>query len=83
MILFGGCLIGSVVPFTLVAIMPTNKTLLANQNLSNEKKEELLTVWGYLHGVRTVASLIAFGLMLYTLAKKWLIYDYLSREYDF
>jgi len=50
--------------------MPTNKTLLANQGLSNEKKKELLTLWGYLHGVRTVASLMAFGLMLYTLAKK-------------
>ncbi|CAK68101.1 unnamed protein product (macronuclear) [Paramecium tetraurelia] len=65
-----GLLLASVIPFTLIAIMPTNKILLGQQQLEQETKLSLLTKWGQLHAVRTVASLISFGIFLFALAKK-------------
>ncbi|CAD8072603.1 unnamed protein product [Paramecium primaurelia] len=65
-----GLLLASVIPFTLIAIMPTNKILLEQTNLEDDSKIALLKQWGKLHAVRTVASLISFGIFLYALAKK-------------
>ncbi|CAD8212771.1 unnamed protein product [Paramecium octaurelia] len=65
-----GVLLLLVIPFTFIAIMPTNKILLEKQDIKKEEKEQLLTKWGQLHAVRTVASLISFGIFLYALAKK-------------
>ncbi len=56
--LVGGLLLGAVIPFTLIAIFPTNKQLL-NPALDKNSPiaEELLTRWGRLHAVRSVLSL--------------------------
>jgi hypothetical protein len=58
-------LIGLVVPFTLVAIMPTNQRLLApGRDLSSPETRALLVHWGRLHAVRTGLSLFASVLYL-------------------
>jgi hypothetical protein len=60
-----GALILSVIPFTFVAIFPTNHQLLDHQNPPNaEQAQRLLTRWGWLHGVRTAMSLVAFVIMV-------------------
>jgi hypothetical protein len=59
--LVGGILLGSVIPFTLVAIMPTNRELKSLElDKDSEHALQLLTKWGRLHAVRTILSLIAF-----------------------
>jgi hypothetical protein len=56
--LVAGLLIGAVVPFTFVAIMPTNKRLLApGRDLASRETRRLLQKWGKLHAVRTILSL--------------------------
>src|SRR2546428_2014894 len=59
--LVGGFLLGAMVPFTLVIIMPTNRRLL-DPRLDSGSGEavELLARWGRLHAVRTVASVVVF-----------------------
>jgi Domain of unknown function (DUF1772) len=58
-------LIGAVVPFTLIGIMPTNKALLApGRDLGAEETRALLDHWAKLHLVRTVLSLAATILYL-------------------
>jgi uncharacterized membrane protein len=59
--LVGGLFLGSVIPFTLIAIMPTNRELKApDLDKDSESARRLLTKWGRLHAVRTLLSLIAF-----------------------
>jgi uncharacterized membrane protein len=59
-------LIGAVVPFTFVAIMPTNKALGASgRDLASAETRALLSRWAKLHAVRTVLSLAATVLYLY------------------
>lgn len=60
--LAGAILLGSVFPWTLVVILPTNKELL-DEAIPLEKAEILLRRWGRLHAVRTVLSLLAFALL--------------------
>jgi uncharacterized membrane protein len=63
--LIGGILIGSVIPFTLLAILPTNNRLLDPAlDHSSELAHQLLTRWGRLHAVRTVLSLAALLVFL-------------------
>jgi membrane protein YdbS with pleckstrin-like domain len=63
--LIAGILIGAVVPFTLLVIMPTNQKLLATQREAvSSETQALLERWGRLHAVRTVLSLSATILML-------------------
>jgi Domain of unknown function (DUF1772) len=53
-------LIGAVVPFTFLGIMPTNNQLLApGRDLASPQTRELLGKWAKLHAVRTVLSLLA------------------------
>jgi hypothetical protein len=53
-------LIGAVVPFTFIAIMPTNRALLApGRDLEAAETRTLLERWAKLHAVRTVLSLVA------------------------
>lgn len=53
-------LIGSVVPFTFIVIMPTHRQLLAHgRDLSSGETRALLEKWGRLHAVRSFLSLIA------------------------
>jgi uncharacterized membrane protein len=63
--LAGGLLLVSVIPFTLVVIMPTNKRLLDEAlNPQSANVPALLGRWGRLHAVRSVASLAAFIIFL-------------------
>jgi hypothetical protein len=56
----GGLLLGAVIPFTLVVIMPTNKCLLEPAlDKSSEFAQQLLVRWGKLHAVRSVLSVVA------------------------
>ena len=63
--LVGSMLILAVVPFTLVAIMPTNHRLLdAGLDRSSEVTRRLLRQWGMPHAVRSLLSLAASCLLL-------------------
>jgi len=63
--LVGGILLGLVVPFTLVVIMPTNKRLLSSDlDKRSEEARKLLEKWNVLHGVRTTLSVVALVLFL-------------------
>jgi uncharacterized membrane protein len=59
--LIGGLLLGTLVPFTLVVVIPTNRRLL-DPGLDSGSGEagELLTRWGQLHAMRTVVSVAVF-----------------------
>jgi hypothetical protein len=65
--LVGGVLLGALVPFTLIVIMPTNRRLLDPRlDSSSSEARELLARWGRLHAVRTVvggAVFVAFAHM--------------------
>jgi hypothetical protein len=53
-------LIGAVIPFTFIGIMPTNKRLLApGRDLDAPETRALLERWAKLHAVRTVLSVAA------------------------
>ena len=64
--LWGAVLFFSVVPYTLLVILPTNKQLLESSlDRSSERARVLLVRWGRLHAVRTVVSLAALVLFLW------------------
>ena len=66
--LVGAIIILAVVPFTFVAIMPTNNQLLApGRDLSSPETRALLERWAMLHGVRSVLSLVASVVFLWLL----------------
>jgi len=68
--LVGAVLIGLVVPFTFIAIMPTNHQLLApGRDLASTETRMLVEKWGRLHAVRSVLSLLASVLFLSLLLK--------------
>ena len=59
-------LIGAVVPFTLIGIMPTNRALLGSgRDLGTAETRALLEHWAKLHAVRTGLSLAATILYVY------------------
>jgi Domain of unknown function (DUF1772) len=59
-------LMGAVVPFTFLGIMPTNKALLVpGRDLNTEETRSLLGRWAMLHGVRTALSLAATAVYVY------------------
>ncbi len=64
--LAGGLLLGAVIPFTLIVILPTNKRLL-NPSLDKDSKlaDQLLQRWATLHAVRSALSLAAFLVFLF------------------
>jgi len=66
--LIAGVLLGSVIPFTLIAILPTSKRLLS-QTLDRQsvEAERLLERWGRLHAARSVLSGVSLLLFLYLL----------------
>jgi hypothetical protein len=58
--LIAALLIGAIVPFTFVGIMPTNHRLLSSSlDLRSDEARALLMRWGKLHAVRTILSLVA------------------------
>ena len=61
----GALLLGAVVPFTLIVILPTNKQLLdPSLDPSGTRTTGLLIRWGRLHAVRSALSTIALLLFL-------------------
>jgi Domain of unknown function (DUF1772) len=61
-----GALLGSVIPFTLIVILPTNQLLLGpGLDRRSAETERLLARWGILHAVRSVVSGLALLLFLY------------------
>lgn len=68
-VLLGGILLGLVIPFTLIVILPTNKRLLApTLDRGSPEAAALLERWGRLHAVRSVASGLAFAVLAWDLA---------------
>jgi hypothetical protein len=66
-----GLLIGAVVPFTLIGIMPTNRALLSPaRDLASAETRALLEHWAKLHAVRTALSFAA------TVLDVWLALGY-------
>ena len=64
----GAVLIGLVVPFTFVAIMPTNKQLLApGRDLGSSETHALLEKWAKLHAVRSILSFAATLIFIWSL----------------
>ncbi len=61
----------AVIPFTAVAILPTNKQLLDPATGRDQAlAEDLLRRWGRLHAVRSLASLASFLLFLFLLGQR-------------
>jgi hypothetical protein len=59
--LAAGLLLGAVVPFTLVVIMPTNRKLLeTTRDFDSSETRALLEHWNRLHAVRSVLGLASF-----------------------
>jgi hypothetical protein len=68
LVLIGGVLLGSVIPFTLLVMLPTNKRLLdPSVRRGSAEAGALLRRWGQLHAVRTIAGSLAFGVLLWNL----------------
>jgi hypothetical protein len=62
--------LGSVVPYTLFVIFPTNQRLLNPAlDASSARASELLAHWNNLHAVRSALSAAAFGLLLWRIAE--------------
>ena len=70
-LLIAGLLFGSVIPFTLLVILPTNKRLL-DPALDTGSREAavLLERWGHLHAVRSVLGGISFIIILVDMAAR-------------
>jgi uncharacterized membrane protein len=70
-VLIGGLLLGAVIPFTLVVILPTNKRLLdPGLDRGSAEAAALLARWGRLHAVRSLLSALAFIVLLRCLAER-------------
>jgi Domain of unknown function (DUF1772) len=68
--LIAAVLVGAVVPFTFIAIMPTNYELLSSdRDLASVATGRLLERWARLHAVRSTLSLVASVLFLWQLAE--------------
>lgn len=64
--LVAAVLLGSVVPFAFIGIMPTNRALLApGRDLSSSETRALLEKWGRLHAVRSLLSLSALLVLVW------------------
>lgn len=63
-VLVSGLLLGAVIPFTLIAIRPTNERLLGvDLDRSSPEAGALLARWGRLHAVRSALSGVALLLL--------------------
>jgi hypothetical protein len=61
----GGLVVGSVVPLTLVLILPTNKRLLHDARpLGPDEAASLLRHWGLLHWLRSILGTLGLLLLL-------------------
>ena len=65
LVLIAGLLLGSVVPFTLIVIFPTNRQLSeSGLDEASPRAATLLGRWNRLHAVRSAAALVAFVVFL-------------------
>ena len=65
--LLGALLLGAVIPFTILVILPTNRQLLhPSLDKDSELAHQPLRRWGKLHAVRSCLSLASFPLFLYS-----------------
>ena len=63
--LAGAICLGSVIPYTLLVMMPVNAKLKSDSlDPSGEEAKALLERWGRLHAFRSFLGLVAFALML-------------------
>ena len=68
--LVGSMLLGAVVPFTLIAVLPTNRLLeKLNPDPDPALASSLLARWAQLHGVRSLLSLAALVIFLVALRR--------------
>jgi hypothetical protein len=66
--LAGGILLGLVIPFTLIVILPTNRRLLSSALVKDSPEaQRSLDRWGKLHAVRSVLSVSSFLVFLFGL----------------
>ena len=66
--LVAALIIGAVVPFTFVVVMPTNRKLLdPARDLASAETRSLLEKWNTLHAIRTALSLAASFLYVWLL----------------
>ena len=71
-LLLGGLLLGSVIPFTLLVILPTNQRLLSpDLDPGSAEARQLLERWGRLHAIRSVTSAIGFLVLVTHLTRVW------------
>ena len=71
-VLVGGLLLGVVIPFTLVVILPTNQRLLRpDLDRGSAEARQLLERWGRLHAVRSATSALGFVLLVAHLGRGW------------
>jgi hypothetical protein len=69
--LIGALVLFAVVPFTLIVIFPTNRVLESDElDLTPDRVEHLLRLWGKLHAVRSGLSILAFLIFLFALRHK-------------
>jgi hypothetical protein len=62
--LVAGIVLATVIPFTLIVIMPINRQLLdESRTARTDDTEVLLEKWGRLHNVRTIAGLLALVIL--------------------
>jgi len=72
LVLVAGLLLGAAIPFTLVAVLPTNKRLLdPTLDQASAEASALLARWGTLHAVRSAASGVAFLLLGFDLTRAY------------
>jgi hypothetical protein len=70
--LAGGMLLGLVIPFTLIVILPTNRRLLSSALAKDSPEaQRLLDRWGKLHAVRSVLSFSSFLVFLFALSQRF------------
>ena len=63
-VLIAGLLLGAVIPFTLLVVLPTNRRLLDPAlDPHSPQAASLLARWGQLHAVRSLTSVVAFVLL--------------------
>ncbi len=61
----GGLMVGAVVPFTLLVMLPTNKHLLDEKaRLNPDDATSLLEHWGQLHWVRSILGTLGLVVLL-------------------
>ena len=58
----GGVVVGTAIPFTLIAIRPTNRQLLGGEHVG-ENARQLLVRWGRLHWVRSLLGVVTISVL--------------------